>query len=101
MNVKVSIELPERFLEFAEGMVRDGAYGSLSELVEEHLRDLMLARHDGAPTQEHMDAVTAMKDEIRRRMELPDDQWIRMDENDKMFDNIRNRLRAKYGADRG
>jgi antitoxin ParD1/3/4 len=97
MNVKVSIELPERYLEFAEDMVRDGAYGSLSELVEEHLRDLMLAQHDNKPTQEHMDYLTAMKDEIRRRMELPDDQWIRMDENDTMFEEIRARLREKYG----
>jgi antitoxin ParD1/3/4 len=101
MNVKVSIELPERYLEFAEGMVRDGAYSSLSELVEEHLRDLMLARHDSAPTQEHLDSVVAMKDEIRRRMETPEEQWVVMDENDTMFDDIRARLRAKYGADRG
>jgi antitoxin ParD1/3/4 len=98
MDVKVSIELPERYLEFAEGMVRDGAYGSLSELVEEHLRDLMFTRHDHAPTQEQMEAVTAMKDEIRRRMELPDDQWIPMDENDTMFERLEARLKAKYGS---
>ena len=62
MNVKVSIELPERYLEFAEGMVRDGAYGSLSDLVAEHLRELMLARHDDKPTQEQTDAVMALKE---------------------------------------
>jgi len=95
MNVKVSIELPELFVEFAENMVRDGAYGSISELVEEHLRDMMLAQHDKKPTQEHMDAVTGMKDEIRRRMELPDDQWIRMDENDTMFSDLRKHIREK------
>ena len=100
MNVKVSIELPERYLEFAEDMVRDGSYASLSELVEEHLRDLMLARHDDKPTQEQMDSVTAMADEIRRRMQTPEDQWIRMDENDTMFEDIRARLRAKYRAGR-
>lgn len=98
MNVKISIELPERYLEFAEGMVRDGAYGSLSELVEEHLRDLMLSRHDDKPTPEQMEAVMAMKDEIRRRMELPDDQWIPMDENDDMFERLEARLKEKYGA---
>lgn len=95
MNVKVSIELPERYLEFAEDMVRDGAYTSLSELVEEHLRDLMLAKHDDKSTQEQMDSVTAMKDEIRQRMELPDDQWIRMDENDTMFSDLRKHIREK------
>lgn len=98
MNVKVSIELPERYLQYAEGLVRDGAYGSLSELVEEHLRDLMLSKHDDIPSQEQIDAVYSMKDEIRRRAELPDDQWIRMDENDKMFERLEARLRAKYGA---
>lgn len=99
MNVKVSIELPERYLEFAEGMVRDGAYSSISELVEEHLRDLMLAKHDDQPlTPEQLDSVMAMKDEIRRRMELPDDQWIPMDENDDMFERLEARLKAKYGA---
>jgi antitoxin ParD1/3/4 len=91
MNVKVSIELPERYVEFAEGMVKDGVYDSLSELVEEHLRDLMLAKHDMEKplTQEQLDSVMAMKDEIRRRMETPDDQWITMDENDTMFEDLR------------
>lgn len=100
MNVKVSIELPERYVEFAEEMVKDGAYGSLSEIVEEHIRDLMLAKHDMERplTQEQLDSVTAMKDEIRRRMELPDDQWITMDENDDMFERLEARLKAKYGA---
>ena len=90
MNVKVSIELPERYLEFAEDMVRDGAYGSLSELVEEHLRDLMLAKHDMERplTQEQFDSVVAMKDEIRRRMESPDDQWLSEEEFDKEFEKL-------------
>lgn len=89
MNVKVSIELPERVLEFAEGMVKDGTYGSISEIVEVHLRDMMLAKHDERPlTPEQLDSVMAMKDEIRRRMDAPDDQWIVMDENDTMFEDL-------------
>lgn len=99
MNIKVSIELPERYLEFVEDMVRSGAYGSLSEIVQEDLRDRMLSRHD-EPTQEQMDSVTAMADEIRRRMASPPDQWVEMDENDTMFDDLRARLRQRYGADR-
>jgi antitoxin ParD1/3/4 len=100
MNVKVSIELPERYVEFAEGMVKDGAYASISEIVEEHIRDLMLAKRDMERplTQEQLDSVMSMKDEIRRRMELPDDQWIPMDENDDMFERLDARLKAKYGA---
>ena len=98
MNVKVSIELPERHLEFAERMVREGGYGSLSALFEEHLRDMMLAEHDRTLSQEQLDSVMSMKDEIRRRMELPDDQWITMDENDTMFEDLRANLRRKYGS---
>src|SRR4051794_14195918 len=81
MNVKISIELPERQLEFAERKVRQGGYASVSEVIAELLRDDMLAEGD-KPTG---DPLWAMKDEIRRRMELPDDQWIAMDENDGMF----------------
>jgi antitoxin ParD1/3/4 len=92
MNVKISIELPESQLEFAERKVREGAYSSVSELVAESLRDLMLAEHDVAAAD---DPVLAMKDEIRRRMELPDDQWIRMDENDTMFRDLKKHIRDK------
>ena len=88
MNVKVSIELPERYLEFAEGMVRDGAYGSLSEIFEEYLRDRMLAHPDDNPTQEQMDSVTAMADEIRRRMQTPEDQWLSEEGFDKELDKL-------------
>lgn len=100
MNVKVSIELPERYVEFAEGMVRDGVYDSISDLVQDHLRDLMLAKQEleRPLTQEQLDAVMSMKDEIRRRLELPDDQWITMDETDDMFERLEARLKAKYGA---
>lgn len=83
MNVKVSIEISELSLKFAEGMVRDGAYGSLSELFEERLRDMMLSEHDDKPTNEQMDSVTAMADEIRRRMATPADQWLSEEEFDE------------------
>ena len=95
MNVKISIELPERQLEFAERKVREGGYASVSEVIAEMLRDNMLAEHD-KPT--NHDPVLAMKDEIRRRMELPDDQWITMDENDDMFERLEARLKEKYGS---
>jgi len=97
MNVKISIELPERQLEFAERKVREGVYASVSELVEERIRDLMLAERGDVPDG---DPVAAMADEIRRRLETPDDQWIRMDENDDMFERLRTRLREKHGSSR-
>jgi Arc/MetJ-type ribon-helix-helix transcriptional regulator len=89
MNIKVSIELPERYVEFAEGMVRDGAYNSISEIVEEHFRDLMLAKHDDKPlTQEQLNSVMAMKDEIRRRIESPDEKWLNEEEFDQEFEKL-------------
>jgi antitoxin ParD1/3/4 len=95
MNVKMSIELPERQVEFIERKVRDGTYASPSDFFAEQVRDIMLAENDAAPDG---DPVLAMKDEILRRMELPDDQWIRMDENDDMFDRLKARLKEKYGS---
>jgi antitoxin ParD1/3/4 len=93
MNVKISIELPENQIEFAERKVREGAYVSISEVISESMRDTMLAEHDEAD----VDPLLGMKDEIRRRLELPDDQWIRMDENDTMFADLEARLKAKFG----
>jgi Arc/MetJ-type ribon-helix-helix transcriptional regulator len=99
MNVKVSIELPARFLEFAEGMVRDGAYGSLSELVEEHLRHLMLMQSpELSPKQK--ESVMAMKNEIVRRMNTPKDQWFIADETDKLFRDLRRYADEKIMAGR-
>jgi antitoxin ParD1/3/4 len=97
MNVKISIELPERQLEFAKRKAREGGYASISEVIAEMLRDNMLAEHDKPANH---DPVMAMKDEIRRRMELPDDQWIPMDESDTMFDDLKRYAQEKIKAGR-
>jgi len=96
MNVKISIELSERQAEFIERKVREGAYASPSDFFAEQVRDVMLAEHDGAAVD---DPVLAMKDEIRRRLQSPDDQWIPMDENDAMFERLAARLEEKYGSE--
>jgi antitoxin ParD1/3/4 len=83
MNVKISIELPESQLEFAERKVREGAYASVSEVIAESMRDTMLAEHERGD-----DPVMAMKDEIRRRLELPDDQWLSEEEFEQHFDKL-------------
>lgn len=95
MNVKISIELSENQLEFAERKVREGAYTSVSEVIAESLRDTMLAEGENA---DQSDPVWEMRHEIRRRLQTPDDQWITMDENDTMFEDLEARLRAKFGA---
>jgi antitoxin ParD1/3/4 len=97
MTVKISIELSERQLEFAERKVREGAYASVSELIEERIRDLMLSEYD--ETSDH-DPVAAMAGEIRRRLQLPDDQWIPMDDNDPMFDDLMRRADKQIKAGR-
>ncbi|UVC10028.1 hypothetical protein IHQ71_05315 [Rhizobium sp. TH2] len=97
MNVKVSIELPERYLEFAEGMIRDGVIGSLSELAQEHLRLLMLIQSpELSPKQKY--SVMAMKGEIVRRMNTPKDQWITTDESEKLFGDLRRYADEKISA---
>lgn len=85
MNVKISIELSERQAEFIERKVREGAYASPSDFFAEQVRDVMLAENDASSVD---DPVLAMKDEILRRLQLPDDQWIPMDENDSMFEDL-------------
>ena len=84
MNVKISIELPENQIAFAERKVREGGYASVSDVIAESMRDTMLAENDRTDA----DPLLGWKDEIRRRLELPDDQWIPMDENDTMFEDL-------------
>eukprot|EP01035_Chromulina_nebulosa_P013897 gene13896-biopygen11808 len=76
MNVKISIELPEHQLAFAERKVREGAYASVSEVIADSLRDVMMAENDRKDERrDEDDPIWAMRDEIRRRVALPDDQW--------------------------
>lgn len=97
MNVRISVELPEDLIEFAERKVREGAYASVSEVIAGSMSNTMQADQDS----DDNDPLLGMKDEIRRRLELPDDQWIVMDENDTMFEDLEARLKAKFGtADR-
>lgn len=88
MTVKIAIELDDSHREFAEKMVKDGVYPSISSVVQAGIEQMML--NDEVPA----DALTGMADEIRRRMELPKDQWISM-QDDNVFDRIRARLAAR------
>jgi Arc/MetJ-type ribon-helix-helix transcriptional regulator len=93
MNVKISIELPENQLEFAERKVRQGSYTSVSEVIAESMRDTILAESENG---DKTDPVWETRHEIRRRLETPDDQWITMDENDTVFEDLEARLKAKF-----
>lgn len=88
MTVKIAIELDESHREFAEKMVKDGLYPSISSVVQAGIEQMM--QNDEIPA----DALAGMADEIRRRMELPKDQWISM-QDDNVFDRVRARLAAR------
>ncbi|MFK0165737.1 hypothetical protein [Rhizobium sp. NPDC090279] len=87
MNIKTEITLSEYHLRLAEKMVEEGAFPSISSLVEAAIEQIDQIKHPG-------DAVSGMADEIRRRMELPEDQWIPL-KGDTLFDDVRALIRKK------
>ncbi len=93
MNVKNSFTLSERSLRLAEKLVEDGQFPSVEKVLEAGIDSLLRDEESSA----HEDPLIGMKDEIRRRAELPRDQWISMDK-DNMFDRVRARLDEKYKA---
>lgn len=88
MTVKIAIELDETHREFAEKMVADGLYPSVSSVIQAGIEQMM--QNDTITA----DPLAGMADEIRRRMELPKDQWISM-RDDNVFDRVRARLAAR------
>jgi len=88
MNVKTTVTLSEGTLRDAEELVERGDFASLSELLEAGARQLIDRSH------EPEDPIDGMADEIRRRMELPKDQWISM-EDDDLFDRVRALIKAR------
>ncbi|NEI68063.1 hypothetical protein GR212_00645 [Rhizobium lusitanum] len=91
MNVKTEITLSERHLRLAEKMVEEGAFPSISSLVEAAIEQVDQIRHLHDVS---TDAVSGMADEIQRRMELPKDQWIPL-KGDTLFDDVRTLIRRK------
>jgi antitoxin ParD1/3/4 len=92
MNVRIYVDLSEQQMAFAERKAREGGYASVADVIVELVRDDMLAEYDKPANH---DPVMAIKDEILRRMELPDDQWVRMDENDTMFPDLRAHIKEQ------
>lgn len=90
MTIKTTIALSEDHLRYAEKLVAEGQYPSISSVIEAGLEQMMAAESEHDP-------VSAMADEINRRMELPRDQWISM-EGDNVFDDVRRRLKERYGS---
>lgn len=89
MTVKIAIELDDTHREFAEKMVADGLYPSVSSVVQAGIEKMMSDSED-VPA----DPLAGMTDEIRRRLELPRDQWIPL-EGDSLFRDVWALIRAK------
>lgn len=89
MNVKTEITLTEDHLRFAERMVEEGAYPSISGVIEAGIAQMMLQDEIVG------DPLAGMADEIRRRMELPRDQWLPWDGNDTSK-VVKRALKAKF-----
>jgi antitoxin ParD1/3/4 len=87
MNVKTTVTLSDEDLRFAEELVEAGRFPSVSDVIGEGLSRLRLEKSDSDP-------VAGMADEIRRRMELPRDQFINM-EDDDLFERVRKRLNSR------
>jgi antitoxin ParD1/3/4 len=88
MTVKISIELDDSQRAFAERMVENGTYPSISSVVQAGI-DRMMQNDEPSG-----DPLAGWEDEIRRRMATPREQFISMKDDD-LFDRLRARLAAR------
>ena len=88
MTVKTAISLTDRLHAFAKAKVEEGQFASVSSVVAAGIEQMM------RDEEERSAALEAMRDTIRRRMALPKDQWVALD-NDDLFDQARARLAAQ------
>lgn len=89
MTVKTAVSFTERHHEFAKRKVQEGSCASVSSLVAQGIERLMTEES------ERESALAGMADAIRARMRTPRSEFIEMDENDTMFDDVRRRMKSK------
>ncbi len=89
MNVKNTVMLSDEDLRYAEELVEDGRFASVSDVVSAGLaRIRMLDRGSDDP-------LAGMADEIRRRARLPEDQRIPWD-GQAMAEKLKERLAERF-----
>ena len=89
MTVKTAVSFTERHHRFAKREVEEGSCASVSGLVAQGIEKLMQG-------EEEREAVLAgMADAVRARTQTPRSEFIEMDENDTLLDDIRNRLTSQ------
>ena len=89
MTVKTSISFTDRHHKFANEKAGEGIFTSVSGVVAAGIE---LVMQDEA---EREAALVAMTDTIKRRMELPREEWIEIDSHDDVFARAKARLDAK------
>lgn len=89
MTVKNMVTLSDEDLRFAEELVEDGRFPSVSDVVKEGLERMRMLE------QASNDPLAGMADEIRRRAELPEDQRIPWD-GKAMAERLNERLARKF-----
>lgn len=90
MNVKTTVTLSDEDLRFAEELVEAGRFPSVSDVIGEGLARLRLEESG------EDDPVAGMADEIRRRMELPRNQFLPWD-GEVIAKRVKERLAQKRG----
>jgi len=90
MNIKTTVTLSDEDLRFAEELVEAGRFPSVSDVIGEGLARLRLEESG------EDDPVAGMADEIRRRMELPRDQFLPWD-GEVIAKRVKERLAQKRG----
>lgn len=88
MTIKTAVSFTERHHKFAKQKVQEGSCASVSSLVAQGIERLMQEE------QEREAVLPGMTEAVRTRLQTPRSEFIEMDENDTMFDDIRQRLSA-------
>ena len=86
MTVKTAVSFTERHHQFAKRKVQEGSCASVSSLVAQGIEKLI--QEDA----EREAVLMGMTDAIRSRMNTPRSEFIDMDGNDTMFEDIRKRI---------
>lgn len=89
MTVKTAVSFTERHHRFEKQKAKEGPCASVSSLIAQGIEKLM-------QEEEEREAVLAgMAEAVRARMQTSRSEFIEMDENDTMLDDIRNRLTSR------
>ena len=89
MTVKTAVSFTERHHQFAKQKVQEGSCASVSSLVAQGIEKLMQEE------QEREAVLSGMSEAIRTRMKTPRSEFIEMDDNDTMFDDVYKRLKSR------